>query len=149
MKKRCSKCGDKKLFSEFSKSKDAKDGLQSWCKKCYKEHHQTHKNPKRKAEYDKKYRQTEKGKFNYESSKRNLKNHHGVTLEQYDKMFEEQGGVCAICSGVNKNGRRLAIDHNHNTGEIRGLLCANCNIGIGMLKENVNILCSAISYLGK
>ena len=78
-----------------------------------------------------------------------MKNRYGVTLEQYDKMFEGQNGVCAICGGINKSDRRLAIDHNHETGKIRGLLCSNCNTGIGMLKENINILCSAISYLGK
>ena len=78
-----------------------------------------------------------------------LKNNYGLTIEQYNQMFVDQNGICAICNGKNKNGRNLYVDHNHITGKVRGLLCNNCNCGIGYLKENEDILLKAIKYLIK
>ena len=77
-----------------------------------------------------------------------LKQTYGLTLEQYDEMFEEQNGVCAICGGVNPDGRRLFVDHNHETGQIRGLLCVTCNARIGIL-ENKDWRPLAEKYLQK
>lgn len=68
-------------------------------------------------------------------------------------MLEEQNGVCAICRCkekiINKNGKKwlLAIDHNHKTGKIRGLLCNSCNIGLGRFNEDIKLLKKAIEYL--
>ena len=59
----------------------------------------------------------------------------GITAAVYDVLFASQGGVCAICRGGNKSGRRLAIDHCHETGKIRGLLCASCNVFLGRLEK--------------
>lgn len=58
-----------------------------------------------------------------------------LTLAQYDLICEQQGGVCAICGGVNKSGRRLAVDHDHDTGNVRALLCTTCNVRIGVLEN--------------
>lgn len=68
---------------------------------------------------------------------------------EYDEMYREQGGLCAICKGVNKSNRKLSIDHNHITGEIRGLLCTKCNLGLGQLMadDGTDILLAAIKYL--
>lgn len=78
----------------------------------------------------------------------------GLTPDQYLEMLEAQGGVCAICSRPERvvdprNGRikALAVDHNHETGDIRGLLCQNCNKGIGNLGDSVETLLSAAAYL--
>lgn len=85
--------------------------------------------------------------------KNSLKHKHGLTLEQYDEMLEKQNGVCALChtseKGKNRWGgfRRLAVDHDHKTGEIRGLLCQNCNMGIGYFDDDPAILAEAIRYL--
>ena len=57
-----------------------------------------------------------------------------LTLAQYDEMLEAQNGVCKICSHPNPHGHRLAVDHNHLTGEIRGLLCAECNTAIARVE---------------
>ena len=143
MKKQCSKCAEKKLLSEFNKNKRTKDGLCYNCRECNKEYNRTHK--VEFAERKKIYNQTEKGKFGV--YRRNLKNKYGITLEDYDRMIEDQNGVCAICGGININGRRLGVDHNHETGEIRALLCNYCNHIIGDAKENIIILQSAINYL--
>lgn len=70
-----------------------------------------------------------------------------ITLEQYDKLHKAQNGVCAICGGVNKDGSRLAVDHNHNANEIRGLLCRNCNLGLGLFRDSIIQFQSAINYL--
>lgn len=70
---------------------------------------------------------------------------YGVTRDQYEAMLVTQAGNCAIC-GVNK-GSDLRIDHNHQTGAVRGLLCDSCNNGLGRFKDNPFILQAAIKYL--
>lgn len=74
-----------------------------------------------------------------------LKNY-GITLEQYNQMFVDQNGVCKIC-GQPELTKRLAVDHNHITGKIRGLLCTRCNTAIGLFKENISIIEGAVRYL--
>lgn len=63
-----------------------------------------------------------------------LKRKYGITLAEYDQMLEEQHGVCAICGGADPSGRRLAVDHDHETGKVRGLLCTSCNTRLGFLE---------------
>lgn len=70
----------------------------------------------------------------------------GITLDDYNVMVERQRGVCAICQ-MPENGKSLAVDHDHKTGIVRGLLCANCNNGLGRFKDNINVLLAAIHYL--
>ena len=91
-------------------------------------------------------------KMNPEESKRSRRNSKlkidfGITLEQYSTMLSDQGGVCKICRKPDTSGRNLAVDHNHTTGCIRGLLCISCNTAIGLVKENENVLKAMISYL--
>lgn len=71
---------------------------------------------------------------------------YGLTIKRYRKLEEEQGGVCAICSEQSIR-LRLSVDHCHNTGKIRGLLCERCNTLLGRIKDNPMILLSAIIYL--
>lgn len=72
-----------------------------------------------------------------------------ITLEQYDAMLSSQNGVCAACGGVNASGKPLFVDHNHTTGQVRGLLCSMCNSSIGLAKESADILKKLASYLEK
>ena len=143
MKKRCTKCKQLRLLSEFTKNKNAKDGLQWTCKPCAKKYYRIHKI--KILENCKKCKGTESAKLKTRNT--DLKRNFGITLEQYDEMLENQNGVCAICGGINFDGRRLAVDHNHKTGKIRDLLCMNCNHFIGQAKENIIVLQSAINYL--
>ncbi len=91
---------------------------------------------KHKASQDK-YRKSEKGKISRKKTKRKtyLKLTYNLTLEQYDEMFEQQDGVCAICGGVNTDGKRLFVDHDHETNRIRGLLCRKCNTWVGIFEH--------------
>lgn len=77
-----------------------------------------------------------------------LKRTYGITLADYGRMLEDQGGGCAICGRtVAEEGRRLAVDHNHETGEVCGLLCGGCNKGIGGLQDNSVVVRAALLYL--
>lgn len=79
---------------------------------------------------------------------------YGISASEYDALYQAQGGVCAIC-GRAENGvhgrygtvRRLAVDHDHATGRVRGLLCGNCNAAIGHLDDDPERLQRAIEYL--
>jgi len=74
-----------------------------------------------------------------------LKYRHGITPEQYETMLESQAGCCAVC-GAKPNGRRLHVDHNHTTGAVRGLLCHNCNVALGLLAEDSGRLRALATY---
>lgn len=81
-----------------------------------------------------------------------LKYKFGITEEQYNAMLESQKFSCAICGSQqsgDKRSSRLAVDHCHETGKVRGLLCSACNKAIGLLRESAENLRSAISYLKK
>lgn len=66
-----------------------------------------------------------------------------MTEAQYDAMLKKQRGKCLICEKKEK----LVVDHDHETKKIRGLLCHSCNLTLGKISDNINILCSAIQYL--
>jgi hypothetical protein len=73
-----------------------------------------------------------------------------ITLEQYEDMVKSQGDCCAICGKHRtKNGKRLAVDHCHATGNVRALLCSLCNKSLGGFKDDINMLIKAIEYLKK
>lgn len=84
----------------------------------------------------------------------NYKQNYGITLEQYNTMFQAQGGRCAACHRKEtkkdprtKTLRNLSVDHNHATGEVRGLLCAECNIALGLLEEKQSRAKGLIEYM--
>lgn len=78
---------------------------------------------------------------------------YGLTVDEYESMYSAQGGVCAIChkpetvKGNNGEIKMLAIDHNHETGKVRGLCCNNCNRAIGLLGDDVEVMLNAIEYI--
>lgn len=85
-----------------------------------------------------------------EVKKRQRMRKYGITLEEFDAMYEKQNGRCLICGEKKvKRGQyhSLFVDHNHETGKVRGLLCQRCNFLIGQARDNVKILRSAIKYL--
>lgn len=79
---------------------------------------------------------------------KNILRRSNITLKEYDKLLEKQNGKCAICGTETPGGPgRFHIDHDHPTGEIRGLLCNNCNRALGLFKDNPEILMVAAQYL--
>lgn len=80
--------------------------------------------------------------------KSDFKAHYGITIEQYDKMFDKQQGFCAICLRHQKLfSLRLAVDHSHKTGKIRGLLCSSCNTALGLIGEENQTLQRMVAYI--
>ena len=136
MRKTCRVCETEKPIEEFHNKKGGKYGKDSICKKCSK-----------KKTYA--YRQDQMSLYSkYIISRRSaLKSKYGMTLDEYDELFDSQGGVCAICEEREPQNKLLAVDHCHETGKIRGLLCSMCNTAIGKLKDDPNLLDRAADYL--
>lgn len=82
---------------------------------------------------------------------RNLRRVYGITLADYERMLAEQGGHCAICTATVADARATAlhVDHDHTTGRVRGLLCTNCNKGLGHLGDDPVRLHRAVEYLAR
>lgn len=123
--KQCTKCNEEKPKTEYHKDKKGREGLQSWCKQCMCD-------SARRSSYRRKY---------------------GMTLEEVGVMFEKQHGRCLICSvemalpdGASPSNDAV-VDHHHGTGKVRGLLCRNCNSGIGLLGDDASRLRMAAAYL--
>lgn len=76
-----------------------------------------------------------------------LKNRYGITVEEYEKLLKNQSNVCAICN--QSRSATFQVDHNHKKGKIRGLLCRECNRGIGLLGDSAENLKRAVKYLLK
>jgi hypothetical protein len=79
-----------------------------------------------------------------------LKRRYGITFDEYRALLEKQDYRCAICKTEDMKTARtewFAVDHCHESGEVRGLLCNNCNRGIGLLQDSVEVLENAINYL--
>jgi hypothetical protein len=133
--KKCSVCRQIKPINNFCKDACRPDGYHVWCKEC-------------RAPRDKKYREAYREKnyeIVYQKRRVTLMKKHKIKIEAYDEMFKKQGGVCAICG--RSSDKVLHIDHNHVTGKVRGLLCSNCNLGIGNLKDSPDICKKAAKYI--
>lgn len=165
--KTCNRCEEDKPLSEFYKDSKMKDGYRGNCKACHIKQvtpttqHQykvlkygTSKYvtpetrrpavPSKTRVHDVSYRDTPFWK------RRNIASRYGMTLTEYCELYEKQDGRCAICNiEEGDDGKMLCVDHCHDTGEVRGLLCATCNIGIGMLKDSPEYLRAAIEYLSE
>ena len=132
--KTCTKCGKKAPLEGFNKEKKAKDGRTSQCKTCCNERTRKH------------YRDNPDAGWS-----RDIKKKYGITPQDYHDLLAEQGGVCANagCTATNPgpNKNRWCVDHNHDTGEIRGLLCSNCNAAAGILQDHPDTLRGLADYL--
>lgn len=128
--KRCAKCQIGKPHSEFNRQAKNYDGLNTYCKDCRSKM----KRAAYLADLDQQRLKARARAF-------------GISVEQLQGLIAEQGDVCAICAKPCSTGRALALDHDHETGQFRGLLCAHCNMAIGQLQDSVEILRSALAYL--
>jgi hypothetical protein len=113
--KKCNKCGEVKPVSEYHPHKSIKCGLFPHCKECHRNHYR-------------------KNRFEWRNGF--LNRTYGISFDEYLTMFQAQGGLCAICHGVQASGKVLAVDHDHETGKVRGLLCGRCNMALGLIDED-------------
>lgn len=154
MGKQCKKCKEIKDKDCFGKHSIAKDGLRNYCKKCnnLQAQQRRHFDPNKSLAYVHKWRIKNLEKYKgYQLNRR-----YGITLVEYNLMVDLQDNKCAICKlpeiTIDKrNGlvRNLCVDHCHKTGKIRSLLCSNCNITLGNIKDNLETLKSIQEYLVK
>jgi len=129
--------------------KDSKHFAKGLCQKCYNKRQQ--ENPefrkKRNArERERGKRPDVKQRKREWQAKHHLTTRNHISLHVYNSLLLAQNGVCAICTGSNGR-RRLAVDHDHRTGAVRGLLCSQCNCALGIVKESILILRRMIDYL--
>jgi len=132
--RKCRTCGVEKELEEFYKSgrKGRPEERHTECKECTKARVRTNHCPLR-------------------SRSNSLIRNYGITLEDYDNMYEQQDGCCAICGTTEPGGRwnHFAVDHNHETGVVRELLCQSCNTALGLFQDSSHILRLAANYLDK
>ena len=124
--KQCPTCGQVKPPEEFPRNRRTRDGLGAYCKPC----HNARGRETRQRLYG--------GSRHYHLIKR-----YGIGAAEVDAMIAEQGGCCAICGTPDPQ----HVDHDHVTGVIRGVLCFNCNGGLGQFQDDVARLRAAIEYL--
>jgi hypothetical protein len=113
----------------------------------------------KKRIYDNNRKEIQKKKYDlvkdtkeFKDKKKNsvLKSAYNISLDDYNKMFNDQNGRCKICLIHNSEVKKpLSVDHYHSTGKVRGLLCGSCNLGLGMFKDNTEIMKIAIEYLNE
>lgn len=117
--KACPKCFTIKPLSEFSYDSTHRKNRQSYCKQCSQSNH-----------YEQKY---------------------DITLEEFNSRLSQQNDCCSICGAHYSNSRsgKLAVDHCHKTGKVRELLCISCNGGLGLFKDDPDVLRRAAQYLEK
>lgn len=148
----CNKCNVEKHSSEFHNcSKSYTGGIKYSCKKCSKLiRHNYYKNNKlRTKETCKLWVKNNPHKMKLYYKKQDLKKLYGLTIEKFNNMLREQNYNCAICAQHMSNctKKTLYVDHCHKTGKIRKLICGNCNSGLGMFKDRIDLLQLAISYI--
>lgn len=120
------------------------------CKGCANDRSREYRktNKHKIAKQRKQYREDNKEEHLHKKWVRNLKSQYGITESEYIDILKAQKGACAICgTSESSSTKRFAVDHNHDTGEVRGVLCSSCNLGLGNLGDSPNRLISAFRYL--
>lgn len=145
--KRCPVCKVVKPFSDYHKSSSSVTGCQSRCIPCHTAGRLAwwRNNKQHTKDYRRKnlHRRKEKDRW------WNILKKYGITKDEYVAMLAAQGGKCLICGSLPTSQRHFSVDHCHETGRIRGILCAKCNTGIGLLGDDVERLKKSVAYLEK
>ena len=153
--KTCSRCNQTKPEDAFGLHKTY--GRQAWCRACMSEYckspKQRQKAAERRARDAEKVRQRKKVAYRNNKDRvweQNIMKKYGITADEYFEMLNEQENTCALCDREHAGElKRLAVDHCHKTGKVRGLLCEACNRALGMFHDDVERLFKAIDYLTK
>jgi hypothetical protein len=140
MTKKCAACKETKGLEEFYRYKPSRDGRNKWCRDCALTHKRL-------------WRDKNRLKVRREVYEKSLLRNYGLTLAEYEQMFSAQDGLCAICglpeTALNRDGsiRRLHVDHDHETGMVRALLCSACNSVLGYIEAHPERVPHAMAYL--
>lgn len=128
--KYCKSCNITKPIDEFYLRNKISMVRHSTCKECDKKRVKENTCPIRKRELQ-------------------LQRDYGITLNEYNQMLLDQNNQCAVCNTTDPGGKhgKFMVDHCHNTGKVRGLLCKRCNIALGEVGDNINTLQKMIEYL--
>lgn len=154
--KKCCRCKLEKEFIDFNKNKANKNGLADYCKPCTALYRTEQRDSIRKTK--KKYRDNNKEKRKLDqnqyrakdrtkASLYNAKYTYGLEAEEYIKLISK--AHCEICKTINSGKKAFHVDHCHQTGKVRGLLCNKCNLALGGFNDNKDLLTAAIKYLDK
>jgi hypothetical protein len=158
LSKACKKCGVVKSLDEFYQASGTKDGHRGECISCAKVVRRSwyeanreksianvkqwqQDNASRLSEYRRQYNARPERKRAMREAY--YQRTYGISADEFDALLEKQGGVCAICAGADPK----HLDHDHATGAIRGILCVNCNHGLGKFFDDVELLERAVAYL--
>lgn len=161
--RKCIRCKELLPLDSFNKDPRYKSGLKSTCKPCLSEYQISYRKTDKHKEYleatrekrreqKKEWQKSRKDEDKDYYKNKSLRTRYGISPEEYNKLFMDQEGKCKICgceetTVANGITRSLAVDHNHTSGVIRGLLCRKCNTAIGLLKEDKLLLLKAVEYL--
>lgn len=150
--KRCCGCKQVKPHLEFYAHRATGDGRTSYCRDCAREYGKKHR-----AKYPVKVRESNARRETDTAKRQHARKLtrkwrlqlYGLTPDSYDALLDSQDSVCAICGSPGQlwAERNLHVDHDHETNEVRGLLCRRCNLGIGYFVDDVGLLAQAIDYL--
>lgn len=138
-RKRCTKCREPRPLEEFQAHAYTRDRLSDRCKACLKEDRETIYTRPEAREKRSAWRKRSKLKYRY-----------GITDAEFDRLNNLQGGVCAICGKPPEGGprtQRLHVDHSHDTGKVRGLICLKCNSALAQFGDSIEGLMRAVDYL--
>lgn len=136
LRKKCSRCKERKPITSFHPAKQQTFGVSCYCKPCWRE---------LRREYG-----TQPHVKAYKRNQNLLRNY-GITSSDFETLLLGQNNTCAICSATTPGGKtgQWHVDHSHATLKVRGLLCDACNRALGFFRDNVETLRSAITYLEK
>jgi hypothetical protein len=139
----CVICKEEKESSSFHKARANKDGHMGRCKECSAEYNKEwqSRNPEKAKEIWKKSEKKNRQKY----SERKKAKTYGLSLDDYRDLVEKHDGLCAICGEAPDRG--LNVDHCHDTGAVRGLLCSKCNLGLGHFGDDPALIEKALKYL--
>jgi hypothetical protein len=158
--KRCKKCRVLKVLDDFYRNPGARDGRRPECKAGTNavrlQRYRLNRDQgiarvrawqRAHPERVRARRENNRNRTNAKPREIHLRNKFGLTPAQYDDILEAQGGVCALCDAPPTQGISLHVDHDHRTGEIRGLLCVRCNNALGVFREHPDLLRRAARYV--
>jgi hypothetical protein len=160
--RQCSKCGVEQPLENFYRAAGGRDGRRGECIACFKAYREARypevreqaiarakawQAANRERHLANQRERRSRPEFKAKARADHLRRKFGITLDTYDEMLAEQGGVCAICERPRRDDISLHVDHEHETGRVRGLLCFRCNNALGDFEDDAVLLLRAADYV--